>query len=156
MVQADGFGLKRFRLEQRQRQPRLQHVFELASQTNGATASGDGVNHDDLIDDTEGTTWDVIIPPGVNVSDSRPQVIVNLAGTTAQMVRAAEAPALNPGGCRFTALRQFRIDACNASAPVSDDCYSANFDTIFTSSANAFNAVAPRPVSPELLISCST
>ena len=111
-------------------------------------------NHDDLIDDTEGTTWDATTS-GVNVSDSRPQVIVNLAGTTAQMVRSVRVSAmLTPGeDARFTALRQFRIDACNASAPVSDDCNnSANFDTIFTSSANAFNAVAPRPVSPELLI----
>ena len=156
VAQADGFGLKRFRLGAAGTGA-ANLVFNMtsnsASQTNGATASGDGANFDDLIDDTEGTTWDATTS-GANVSDSRPQVTVNLAGTTAQMVRSVRVSAmLTPGeASRFTALRQFRIDACNASAPVNADCNSsANFDPIFTSSSNAFNAVAPRPVSPDLL-----
>jgi extracellular elastinolytic metalloproteinase len=157
VTQADGFGLRRFRLEA-SGTGTVNLAFYMppnwASETNGATASGDGANFDALIDDTEGTTWDATTS-GTNVNVSRPQVTVNLAGTTAQMVRSVRVSAmLTPGeASRFTALRQFRIDACNASAPVNDNCsISANFDTILTSPVNAFNAVAPRPVSPNLLI----
>jgi uncharacterized repeat protein (TIGR01451 family) len=60
---------------------------------------------------------------------------------------------LTPTEPRFTALRQFRIDACNAAPPVNANCsIGANYHTIFTSAPDAFNGVAPRPVAPDLLL----
>jgi extracellular elastinolytic metalloproteinase len=155
LAQADGFGLRRFRLAASSTGAANLAFFmtpNTASLTNGATASGDGSDFNALIDDTEGTTWDAIMP--TNVDESKPQVTVNLAGTTAQMVRSVRVSAmLTPDDPRFTALRKFRIDACNAAAPVNANCTNtSSFQTIFTSADNAFNSVAPRPVAPDLLI----
>ena len=43
----------------------------VASKSQGASATGAGTNLDDLIDDTESTTWDVTGATGVNVDASR-------------------------------------------------------------------------------------
>jgi hypothetical protein len=62
----------------------------------------------------------------------------------------------DPGGdteaqSRFTALRQFQLLACRAQGDV--DCTeAADFKVVFTSPANAFPAVAPRPRAPDLII----
>ncbi|HZO69859.1 MAG TPA: peptidase M36, partial [Kribbellaceae bacterium] len=52
---------------------------------------------------------------------------------------------------RFSALRQFRVLACTAGGAVtcSDP---AQFQAVFTSAADAFPSVAPRPRAPELTI----
>ena len=52
---------------------------------------------------------------------------------------------------RFSALRQFRIWACEAKGSVT--CAdSADFRAVYTSRRDAFRSVAPRPRSPELII----
>ena len=156
LVRADGYGHKRFRLEAAGTTAStlaFTMTPNLASAANGASATGAGANPGDLIDDTEGTTWDVA-DTGANVDVSRPQVTVNLMGAAAQSVRSVRVSALlDVAEQRFTSLRQFRIQACNAAAPVNADCAGGSgFSTIFTSPANAFAAEAPRPVAPDLLI----
>ena len=156
VVRADGYGHRRFRMAASGASTSTLSFTmapNFASAANGAVATGDGANQGDLIDDTEATTWDVA-DTGDNVDVARPDVTVDLMGTGSQMVRSVRVSALlTPTEQRFTALRQFAIQACNAAAPVSDNCSnSANFETIYTSPANAFDAEAPRPVAPDLLI----
>ena len=51
----------------------------------------------------------------------------------------------------FSALRQFRVLACAATGSV--DCAdAADFSPVFTSPADAFPSVAPRPRAPELIV----
>ncbi len=131
----------------------------LASKTNGATATGDGVNRDALIDDTESTDW-----ASLNSAVADKQVTVRLdPSTRAVTFRRIQVSALlrtrvpsDPGGDtaaqnRFTALRQFEILACTVTGTV--DCsQDAQFHSVFTSPADAFPSVAPRPRAPELLL----
>lgn len=60
VVLADGFGLKRATQSVKAAQTKTLRVSmptNLASTHNGATATGDGINIDALIDDTEATNW---------------------------------------------------------------------------------------------------
>ena len=84
-----------------------------ASKAKGATASGDGVRFDDLIDDTESTNWERTgaLP---NVRGS--QVTVDLSGTGQTIRRVHVSAMLLPGQNRFTALRQFEIQTCLEAA----------------------------------------
>ena len=68
------------------------------------------------------------------------------------MLRPNIGDAADPGGQnRFTALRQFQIWTCEAKAGV--DCTDASdFSLIFTSPADAFPSVVPRPRAPELIV----
>ena len=127
----------------------------LASGNAGASASGDGVNLVKLIDDDEASNWASLGSP---VAGKR--VTVDLAGGTRQVrrvqVSAQLRPAIpgdpDPGGqARVSALRQFRILACEAKGAVT--CAStADFRVVFTSAPNAFPSIAPRPRAPELTI----
>ena len=49
----------------------------VASKSQGASASGAGSNLDDLIDDDEGTTWDAT---GAAVNVAHPAVTISLRG----------------------------------------------------------------------------
>jgi extracellular elastinolytic metalloproteinase len=126
----------------------------LASSGQGATASGDGVNLDRLIDDTEGTNWASIGSPVAGKG-----VVVDLAGSTAQVVSRVQVSALLRPAItgdvdagtqnRFTALRQFEVLSCNGQ--FGQDCGNpANYRSVFTSPANAFPANVPRPTAPDL------
>jgi extracellular elastinolytic metalloproteinase len=128
----------------------------LASASAGATASGDGVNLDKLIDDTEATDWASI---GVPVQGR--QVTVDLAGDRPQLVSRVQVSAMlrpaiagdaDPGGQnRFTALRQFQVLACDAGTGA--DCSSdAAYHVVYTSPSDAFPSVRPRPRAPELTL----
>ena len=68
------------------------------------------------------------------------------------MLRPNIGDAADPGGQnRFTALRQFQIWTCEAKAGV--DCTDASdFSLVFTSPADAFPSVVPRPRAPELIV----
>ena len=156
VVVADGFGSSRFERTVRPGEhatvrPLLQR--NLASGSQGATASGDGVNLVRLIDDTEATNWASVGAPVAGRS-----VTVDLAGTHPQLVTRVQVsaylrPAIDgdadPGGQnRFTALRQFEILSCNAKAA---DCADpASYRRVFTSAGNAFPAGVPRPTAPDL------
>ena len=86
-----------------------------------------------------------------NVDVSRPSVIVHLA-RGAHLVRSVQVSAmLGPGQGRFTALRRFRIDTCEAGGGVTCNT-AADFHPIYTSPPDAFPGVAPRPVAPDLIL----
>jgi hypothetical protein len=119
-----GVGHTRFSFEVKAGQVRdlpVQVVPNLASAAAGATATGDGVNADKLIDETEGTNW-----ASVNAGPVAGKgVTVDLAGDGAEritrvQVSAALRPALagdaDAGGQnRYTALRSFRLLTCDAT-----------------------------------------
>jgi hypothetical protein len=127
----------------------------LASSANGATATGDGVNQANLIDDTEGTNW-----ASLSGDVAGKQVTVRLdPSKKAQEIGRVQVSALlhpqnqqDPGGDtgtqnRFSALRQFQLLACTLGKGV--DCtQDSQFKLVFTSASNAFPAAAPRPVAP--------
>ncbi len=153
LVRAAGYGLRRFTLTVAAGKA-VTRAFALepnvASKAQGASASGDGTNLDDLIDDTESTTWDVTGATNVNLS--HPSVTVSLAG--AKPVRTVAVSSLldgdDPDGDegRFTALRRFRIDVCDGRTA---NCSLAlGWRTIYTSPADAFPARVPRPLAPDL------
>ena len=112
----------------------------LASRSKGATASGDGQDHEQLIDDTESTSWD---RTGAQPDVRGSQVTVDLQGGAQRIRRAQVSALLEVGRNRFTALRRFRID-------VSTD--GATFRPHYTSPANAFPGFNPRPVAPEMIL----
>ncbi|MFG2052812.1 M36 family metallopeptidase [Micromonospora sp. NPDC048930] len=127
----------------------------LASTAAGATVSGDGINLARIADDDEATNWASVGSPVAGR-----QVTVDLAGGAQQVRRVQVSAMLRPPvtgdpdagtQSRFSALRQFRVLACAATDGV--DCTDpANFRLVYTSPADAFPSVAPRPRAPELII----
>ncbi|HEX8927384.1 MAG TPA: peptidase M36, partial [Actinomycetota bacterium] len=131
----------------------------LASSANGATATGDGVNQANLIDDTEGTNW-----ASLTGDVAGKQVTVRLdPSKNAQEIGRVQVSALlhpanpqDPGGDtgpqnRFSALRQFQLLTCTLGKGV--DCsQDSQFSLIYTSASDAFPSVAPRPVAPTLIM----
>ncbi len=127
----------------------------LASSASGATATGDGVNIARLTDDDEATNW---VSSGAPVAGKG--VVVDLAGDQHLVTRVQVSAMLRPQITtdtdpdpqnRFTAARQFRVLACNAVGPV--DCTdAADYTVAFTSAADAFPSVAPRPRAPDLIV----
>jgi extracellular elastinolytic metalloproteinase len=165
---AAGTGLSRSRITVKSGQ-RLTHTLHLAtnlaSSANGAKvveASPGSLNPGDLIDDTEATSW-----AGVNtdksVDEQHPYVVIDLAGgrhvirsvKVSAMLHPAPASASDvplaadpDSGSRFTALRRFAVETCLTR------CTSAGttWKRIYTSPADAFPAVRPRPVAPNLAL----
>ena len=99
-----------------------------------------------------------------------PFVVIDLAGG-AHRIRSANVSAmLRPGdasgsevplaavdedpdaGSRFTALRRFAIEVCLQSESVSCVGDDVVWNRIYTSDADAFPAVRPRPVAPNLAL----
>ncbi len=157
VVAANGYGSTRVRRTIRAgghdtiRPPTVPNV---AAKSQGATATGDGVNLDKLIDETEATNWASIGAPvagrsvRVDLAGSRPQVVSRVQ--VSALLRPGITQDADPGTQnRFTALRQFEILSCNAASNV--DCNDpANFRRVYTSPANAFPADVPRPTAPDL------
>jgi extracellular elastinolytic metalloproteinase len=134
---------------------RVQLRLNLTSGTNGATATGDGINLARLVDDDEATNWASLGSPVAGK-----QVTVDLFGGS-QRIRRVQVSAMlrpqiatDPDGepqSRYSALRQFRVLACNARGMVT--CANpADFTVVYTSPADAFPAIKPRPRAPELII----
>jgi extracellular elastinolytic metalloproteinase len=162
VAQAPGHGMARFTARVTSGSHRTVRVSlprNLASAANGATTTGDGVDLGALIDDDEGTTWASLAAAKTPVAGRG--VTVRLAGNGPQQVRRVQVSTLlrpadpkDPGGDtgsqnRFTALRSFKVLACTASATV--DCSNAaDYRTVYTSAKDAFPAVRPRPVAPDL------
>ena len=127
----------------------------LASGAAGAVATGDGINLARLTDDDEATNWASL---GTEVAGK--QVTVALAGG-AQTVRRVQVSAqLRPpvvgdpdAGTqnRYTALRQFKVLACTATATVTC-ANAAEFKTVYSSKPDAFPSVAPRPRVKDLVV----
>jgi extracellular elastinolytic metalloproteinase len=163
IVRADGFGMSRMSATLRPGQDKeLGGLMQpnLASIHNGATATGDGVNLDKLIDDTEATNWASLGSPvggkqvTVRLDPSKPQHQIARVQVSALLrpPDPAEPPSPDPGGQnRYTALRQFRILVCRASA-AADCSQGSQFRLVYTSPANAFPSVAPRPRAPDMIM----
>jgi extracellular elastinolytic metalloproteinase len=127
----------------------------LAAGAAGATVSGDGINLARIGDDDEATNWASLGSPVAGK-----QVTVDLAGGAQQVRRVQVSAMLRPpiptdpdseAQSRFSALRQFRVLACEAKGAV--DCSdAADFHAVFTSPADAFPSIAPRPRAPDLII----
>ena len=133
-------------------------MVNLATAAAGATVIGatDGsLNPEALIDGTEATNWGGVT--AANVDESNPSVAVDLAGDVSTVKRVQVSAYLTPApasptdiplaqddpdsGSRFTALRQFALEACTA------DCASAEatWTRFYTSPADAFPSALPAP-----------
>jgi extracellular elastinolytic metalloproteinase len=149
VAQAEGHGHVRFRISGLRagetRNVTIGFPTNLASMHNGATATGDGERHNDLIDDTEGTNWQ---SSGAPVEGR--QVLVEFAGQST-FDGAKVSAYLLPGQNRFVALRAFELYACTATPTRScDPSSSAGWRRIHRSRSDAFPGDNPRPVAPVL------
>ncbi|BBH70447.1 hypothetical protein ACTI_71320 [Actinoplanes sp. OR16] len=127
----------------------------LASGTNGATATGDGVNLAALIDDDEATNWASLAAPiagkGVGVDLAGDRQRVDRVQVSAMLRPAITGNADPAAQSRFSALRQFKVLACTASA--ANDCAdAADYRTAYVSKRDAFPSGNPRPRGPELIV----
>ena len=162
LFQGDGVGLHRARFTVKAGESRrvsLKVSRNLASKHAGAKVvrySSGSINAAALVDDTEATNWaGVNESAGVDAKGKNPFVVVDLAGgrqvvrrvqVSAMLRPAGNDPSDPDSGSRFTALRRFAIDVCTSSCTTKD----ARWKRIYTSPANAFPAVRPRPVAPNL------
>ncbi len=128
----------------------------VASSASGATATGDGQpGSTPLIDDDEATNWASLGSPVAGK-----QVTVDLAAVVRRSNRVQVSALLRPpiGPADPTRHRRAGSPRCgsSASSPASIgpvDCTdAADFRSVFTSTADAFPSVAPRPRAPELAI----
>jgi hypothetical protein len=158
VARADGYGLQRLRVTVRAGQVRdltVQMRRNLASSSNGAVATGDGVNLDRLVDDTEASNW---AAHGALVSGREVTVELDPSRSSHQVGRVQVSALLRPPITddadpgtqnRYTALRRFEILVCDASTGA--DCsQEASYRSVFRSGRNAFPAIAPRPRAPDL------
>jgi uncharacterized repeat protein (TIGR01451 family) len=119
-----------------------------ASLTNGAVAVGTGdlATVNNLIDDTEATNWTGGLPAAARVT-------VDLEGGVQNVKRINVSAMLSPESSgRFRALRAFEIWTCNATTAADLCTTPASFTKIYTSAADAFPGVRPRPTAPDLIL----
>jgi extracellular elastinolytic metalloproteinase len=153
---APGYGVVRFRITDlrpgENRTVTIEFQPNFAASTRGARATGDGTNQQSLIDGTEATDW--TSTAGAPVQGQ--QVVVALAGGRQTFKAVNVSALLNPGQNRFTALRQFELDACTAAAnaanPTCDGTIAAGWSQILVSQPDAFPSVNPRPLAPDMLL----
>jgi hypothetical protein len=153
VAEAPGYGLFRFTRTFAAGQTSTVTVAmptNWASSTEGATvaaSTGTSSSQSNLIDDTEGTQWDDLETSPVGGQS----VTVALGGGPHKISRVQVSAMIGPGQGRFSALRKFHVDACNAS-PANSNCTAGGFTTVYSSPADAFPGVAPRPVAPNLIM----
>jgi len=140
-------GHHRFTFEVKAGQDRVVPVplgTNLAAAANGATATGDGDDAESLVDGTEATSWQAQAEDVEGLG-----VTVDLAGDRAQQVGRVNVSGFYEAGSRFSALRQFRVLACNASSgqPCDDP---TSFKQVYVSPADAFPGDGMRPTAPDL------
>jgi extracellular elastinolytic metalloproteinase len=162
VARANGHGMQRFELTVPDggfTAAKVTMPSNLASSSNGATATGDGINIDKLIDDTEETNWASLNSPvigkrvTVQLDPSQPSWTISSIQVSAMLRPIMPS---DPGGdtasqSRFSALRAFDIYTCEVTAEV--DCADdAEFTLAFSSPLDAFPAIAPRPRAPDLIL----
>jgi extracellular elastinolytic metalloproteinase len=119
-------------------------------------------NPEFLIDGTEATNWGGVTEGDVDTT--QPSVTVDLAGKRKVKINRIQVSAmLNPApanpeeiplaadpdsGSRFTALRQFALEVCKKNCTSA----SAKWKRVYVSAADAFPAIGPRPVAPNLTL----
>ena len=156
VVHAQGFGHVRFRLtELKPGETRVVNIYmptNWASRHRGAVATGEGVRHNDLIDDTEATNWESVGPPAPGR-----QVLIQLANGEHRINQVKVSAMLLPGQNRFTALREFEIYACSvargsggAGEAVTIGGVMYTCQRVVNSQWDAFPGYTPRPVAPDL------
>jgi extracellular elastinolytic metalloproteinase len=163
VAKAPGQGFTRFWVRQlrpgENRTITIRFAENWASSANGGTATGDGVRHADLIDETEATNWQDTTAPvaGRQVTVSFGGLRdFRLARVSAYLLPPQPQPPPQPPITqnRFSALRAFELYACTAGAdagnPTCDGALAAGWTKIYTSPADAFPARPPRPVAPDL------
>ena len=129
-----------------------------ASAARGATATGDGTNQARIIDETERTQWASLGAPvrgrqvTVRLDPSRSSVQVRRVQVSALLRPTDATDPGDPGSqSRVSALRSFEILACDGSSGGS--CATdGDFRVVYTSPADAFPSIAPRPRAPELIM----
>ena len=153
-VTGAGFGSHKFSslfLPGRTQDLKVNLPRNLASTASGATITGDGINLEAIGDDTEGTDWEN--RDGV----AGKQVTVDLSGDKAATINAVNVSALlrphvatdlDPSQNRFSALRSFAIQTCDAT--VADCSKAANFKQVYRSADDAFPSGQFRPTAPGL------
>jgi hypothetical protein len=156
LVVAKGYGDYRFSadLHGSSKTLKVKMPVNWASAAQGATASGDGTNQANAIDETEATNWSAEgrAADGTLSGIAGKQITVDLAGTDARDIRHVQVSAMiAPGESRFAALRSFELWACNAAAGA-NCAVDAGYTKVYTSAANAFPGDAPRPIGPELIL----
>ena len=126
IVQAPGYGLSRF--TQTFTATATAVTFKLqtnwASSAKGASITGDGTSDElaKLIDDTENTNWTAT---GRMPSVAGTSATVALGGGAHKVSSVRVSAMIGAGQFRFTALRKFGIDACDATT--TDCSVAANF-----------------------------
>ena len=145
---------------------RIKGHRNLAAAKGGAkviASSPGSLNAKWLIDGTERTNWAGVSDD--NVDATHPFVAVDLIGGVHKIRKVQISAMLNPApgddlpvafaadpdpdsGSRFTALRRFALEACVKKCSSS----SAKWKRFYTSRANAFPALRPRPVAPNLIL----
>lgn len=151
-------GAKRFRFTvtgQRSRTVTVASTTNLAGRNAGArvlSSTAGSRNASYLIDGTESTGW-AGVTTGVPVDTSRPRIVVDLAGGVSTIRTVNVSAMLNPAiesdedaGSRFTALRRFALEACVSAC----GSPTATWRRFYTSGADAFPGVRPRPTAPNL------
>jgi len=156
---APGYGHLRFtrKLGTGSKTVTLRFYSNWASSSKGASASGDGGNFGDLIDDTEATNWAVIDATPTVVGK---QVTVTLAN--ARKIDVVQVSTMlrpiddnddydNISQNRFTTLRSFEIWGCLGTV-ANGDCTGTAGWVRTGQFINAFQAGIPRPLMPNMII----
>lgn len=149
IARADGFGHYRFSISV---EPDLHQRVDVwmprnwASLASGATASGSGADHAELIDDTEATNWERTAAVG-SIDLEQPAVTIQLAGShkinrvqVSGMLEVALGELLQG---RFSSLHGFRVKACNAALL---NCSLPISYTTILDAPNAFPSAGLRPL----------
>ncbi|WP_240809948.1 M36 family metallopeptidase [Actinomadura sp. WMMA1423] len=154
-----GFGHRRFTASIGASRRTLPVVMSrnVAAGANGAAATGDGASQGALLDETEATNWQSVTAPvagrqvTVDLAGDRP-VRVGRVQVSAMLRPSAAGDPEGAGGTqnRFTALRAFRLLACDATK--ADCAQAASYRTAYTSPSDAFPADRPRPTAPDLIM----
>jgi extracellular elastinolytic metalloproteinase len=163
VAKAPGHGFTRFRVtgltSGESRTITIRFAENEAASANGAVAAGNGVNHGNLIDETESTNWEDTTAPvaGRQVTVQLPgERTVSLARVSAYLLPAQPGPPPQPAQNRFSALRAFELWRCTAGAsgtnPTCDSAVTAGWTRMFKSAPDAFPSTPPRPVAPDLLL----
>ena len=153
-------GKKKFRITKR-----IKSKKNFAAAASGAkvlAATEGSRNPDFLIDGTEATNWGGVTEGDVDTT--HPSVTVDLAGKRKVKINRIQVSAmLNPApaepevvplaadpdsGSRFTALRSFALEVCKKKCTSA----SAKWKRVYVSRADAFPAIGPRPVAPDLTL----
>ncbi|MFA1544169.1 M36 family metallopeptidase [Actinomadura monticuli] len=155
----EGFGHKRFTavIGLSRRTLPVPMARNEAAAANGATAAGDGASGPALLDETEATDWQSVQAPVAGR-----QVTVDLAGDRPVRIGRVQVSAMlrpsaagdpegpNSAQNRFTALRAFRLLACDATR--ADCSRDAGYRAVYTSPDDAFPADRPRPTAPDITL----